>query len=123
MKTSAILGLIAVGALVAVAGLAVASGAASSALGLSDGPPQGLTAQGDGKGACGGRQTQAMNEYQWRYQNQLSEPQQNATFQVCTEHSYGWSYGNETVCPEGCGSSCHDYDWDYSYAEPGPHGQ
>ncbi|MEM0343425.1 MAG: hypothetical protein QXJ32_08000 [Thermoplasmata archaeon] len=113
MKTSALLGLIAVLAVVAAAGLVAASGTVSNALGLSDGGSKG---QGDGS------QMQATNNHQWQYRKQLSEPQQNAAFQNCLEHSYGWSYGSGSGCIDGCGSSCNDYYWNYTYQQPGPHG-
>lgn len=112
MKISALFGLMAVLAVVAVAGFVAASGVASKALGL-----------GDGAHACDGRQMQAKNTYQWQHRMQLSEPQQNATFQNCLEYSYGWSYGSESGCIDGCEYSCNDYYWNYTYEQPGPHGQ
>lgn len=119
MKTSALFGLMAVLAVVAVAGLVAASGAVSNALGLSDGGSKG---QCDGARACDGSQMQATNNHQWQYRKQLSEPQQNAAFQNCLEHSYGWSYGSGSGYIDGCGSSCNNYYWNYTYQQPGPHG-
>jgi len=126
MKTSALLAIVALGAVVAVSGLVMAAGPVSNALGTQggDGHHHGMMGQSGGMSGCSDGQAQSrygyQNQYQCDYQSRLSEPQQNASFQHCIEHEYDWSYGDTTACAGTCGCACQEYAWNYSHEEAGP---
>ncbi len=97
MKTTVLLAILAVGAVVAVAGLAVASGPAASALGIGDrtGSQHGMMGQDGSHSGYGG--CRGMDSGQYQYQNQYQYQQLNGTcWGQCSDPNdwnHSWDHG------------------------------
>ena len=110
MKTTALLAILAVGAVVAVAGLAIASGTTATTLGMTDrtGSHRGMMGQdwsSDGSGGCPGMannqfQDQTQNQYQAGSHCQYQNQQLNGTCQGQCSEPNDWNYS-------------YDYDWEH----------
>ncbi len=104
MKTTALLAILAVGAVIAVAGLAVASGTAANTLGMRDGTGshRGMMGGDWSSGGSGGCPGMANNQYQSQYQAgshcQYQTQPLNGTCQGQCSEPNDWNYS-------------HDYDW------------
>jgi len=138
MKTTAILAIVAIGAVIAVAGLAVASGPAAMILGAQDGNDSGrgmMRQDGSCGGGCGsGLQNQYRQDgescpgacsfmYNWNYSYSRCM-EDGATNQLsCCSHA-GPQYQNaSSICPGACQMANdydYDYSWDWNYSRSGP---
>jgi hypothetical protein len=123
MKTSVLLAIFAVGAVVAFAGLAVAAGPSAGTLGAQDkdGSGHGMMTR---DGGCHGSDGQTA-QYQYRYDGECP-----CDCQAELRNNYSWSYGEGNMTCESvacqtqyhnqgveCPGTCDNYyDWNHSWS-------
>jgi len=121
MKTSMLLAIFAIGAVVAFAGLAAASGTNMSILGAQDGDRSG-NGMMSRNGGCHGSDGQSA-QYQYRCDGDCPRD-----YQAELRNNYSWSYGEGNMTCGGaacqnqlqyqgeCPGTCdNDYNWNYSW--------